>query len=106
MTENNSKPVDFNGKPIECNPEELSTNFYWTFGREEVFNVQTTVRGNPTPYEILAHLDAVHRDPGIGQQTDATGHHHRQDQRGELDDPTGGALTMRKLGGHDARTHN
>src|SRR3990167_3158712 len=59
MTENNSKPVDFNGKPIECNPEELSTNFYWTFGREEVFNVQTTVRGNPTPYEILAHLDAV-----------------------------------------------
>jgi hypothetical protein len=45
--------------PIECSPEELSTNFFWTFGKQEVFNLQTTIRGNPDAAEIIAHLDAV-----------------------------------------------
>ena len=41
---------------FEVNPEEASTNFYWTFGEKEVFNLQTTVRGNPTGEEVEAHL--------------------------------------------------
>jgi hypothetical protein len=39
--------------------EEASTNFYWTFGREEKFNLQTTVRGALTPGQIKLHLAAV-----------------------------------------------
>jgi hypothetical protein len=41
---------------FEVNPEEASTNFYWTYGENEVFNLQTTIRGNPTSDEIEAHL--------------------------------------------------
>lgn len=40
----------------EVNPEQASTNFYWTFGKEEVFNLQTTIRGTLTPEQIEAHL--------------------------------------------------
>lgn len=45
--------------PIECKPEELSTNFYYTFGKHETFNAQMTVRGNPGLDEINAHLTAA-----------------------------------------------
>ena len=37
-------------------PEELSSNFYWMFGKAEVFNVQSTVRGMVTPEQIRAHI--------------------------------------------------
>lgn len=41
---------------LEVNPEEASTNFYWTVGNKEVFNVQTTIRGNPSADEIAEHV--------------------------------------------------
>jgi len=51
MTEETQAPP-----PIEVSPEEASSNFYWTLGQHEVFNIQTTIRGNPTPDEIAEHL--------------------------------------------------
>lgn len=45
--------------PIECKADELSTNFYYTFGKHETFNAQMTVRGNPGLDEINAHLAAA-----------------------------------------------
>jgi hypothetical protein len=39
--------------------EEASTNLYWTFGNEEVFNLQTTVRGAINDAQISAHLASV-----------------------------------------------
>jgi hypothetical protein len=39
--------------------EEISTNFYWTFGEKEIFNLQTTIRGNPTGQDIEASLRSV-----------------------------------------------
>jgi hypothetical protein len=46
-------------EPITVSPEELSTNFYWTFGDKEVTSMQTTVRGNPTMKEIEEHFFSV-----------------------------------------------
>ena len=40
-------------------PEQASTNFYWYYGKEEVFNLQTTVRGILTPDQIKRHIDTV-----------------------------------------------
>jgi hypothetical protein len=65
---------------VTVSPEELSTNFFWTKGNNEVFNLQTTVRGNPTVTEIQLHMQSVikgtdcvlavegHAKP-VGQQT-------------------------------------
>lgn len=44
---------------FEVSPDELSTNFYYTLGNDEQFNMQFTVRGNPTGAEIEAHFRAV-----------------------------------------------
>lgn len=44
---------------LEVSPEELSTNFYWSCGKNEIFNLQTTVRGNPTHDEIIEHFESV-----------------------------------------------
>ena len=44
---------------LECKADELSTNFYWIFGKHEMFNIQTTIRGNPTVDEINAHIAAA-----------------------------------------------
>lgn len=74
QTEANATPE------FEVNPNELSTNFYYTFGNAEIFNCQFTVRGNPTGAEIDAHIRSTvsamkqvvelggHAKP-IGQQT-------------------------------------
>ena len=43
----------------ELTPEQASTNFYWYYGKEEVFNLQTTVRGILTPEQIKRHVDTV-----------------------------------------------
>lgn len=59
--------------------EEASSNFLWTFGAQEVFHVQTTVRGAMEPEQIVAHLASVKNTmkaivtlgghaKGIGQQ--------------------------------------
>lgn len=48
-----NQPTDRNP---EVNPEQASTNFYWTFGEGEIFNLQTTIRGVLTPEQIDAHL--------------------------------------------------
>jgi hypothetical protein len=39
--------------------EEASSNFYWTCGQKEIFNIQTTVRGAPSTAQIDAHLLSV-----------------------------------------------
>jgi len=41
------------------NPETLSTNFFYTVGKEETFNCQFTVRGNPSPNDIASHIEAA-----------------------------------------------
>ena len=43
----------------ELTPEQASTNFYWYYGKEEVFNLQTTVRGILTPGQIEHHIHTV-----------------------------------------------
>lgn len=47
--------------PKEAAPtsEEASTNFYWTFGNEQVFNLQTTVRGRLTYTQVSEHMSMV-----------------------------------------------
>lgn len=40
-------------------PEEASTNFYWTVGKNEVFNLQTTVRGALTDKQVKLHIESV-----------------------------------------------
>lgn len=59
-------------KDIQVGTEEASTNFYWTFGTTEVFSIQTTIRGNPTPAEIDAHLASAIR--GMARVTGLGGH--------------------------------
>lgn len=44
---------------LTVSPEETSTNFYWVVGREQRFNLQTTIRGNPSPVQIAAHIKAA-----------------------------------------------
>lgn len=46
-------------KPAAPTAEETSTNFYWTCGEKEVFNLQTTVRGHLSPAQIKMHLASV-----------------------------------------------
>lgn len=42
------------------NPEQASSNFYWTYDTENgVFNLQTTIRGILTFSQIQAHIKAV-----------------------------------------------
>ena len=60
----------------ELTPEQASTNFYWYYGKEEVFNLQTTVRGILTPEQIKRHVDTVKQTMvtvhGIGGHPRAT----------------------------------
>ena len=60
----------------ELTPEQASTNFYWSYGKEEVFNLQTTVRGILTPEQIKRHVDTVKQTMltvhGIGGHPRAT----------------------------------
>lgn len=37
----------------------LSSNFYWTFGRGEVFNIQTTIREGIHPEQLEVHLESL-----------------------------------------------
>ncbi len=39
--------------------DEASTNFYWTVGETEIFNLQTTLRGNVDPAAVKRHLSNV-----------------------------------------------
>lgn len=41
---------------IDVDPEKASTNFYWLLGTTEVFNLQTTIRGNLSDEEISSHM--------------------------------------------------
>lgn len=52
---------------IETAPstEEASTNFYWTCGNEQVFNLQTTVRGVLNSAQIHQHVESVKQALGI-----------------------------------------
>jgi hypothetical protein len=43
-------------EPIVVSTEAASSNFYWTFGKQEIFNIQSTFRGNLSREEIAAHL--------------------------------------------------
>jgi len=44
---------------VEVSTEAASTNFYWTIGHEELFNLQTTVRGVLDAEQVSAHLSTV-----------------------------------------------
>lgn len=39
--------------------DECSTNFYWTVGNEQIFNLQTTLRGQVDPEAVALHLRGV-----------------------------------------------
>lgn len=39
--------------------EECSTNFYWTVGQNEIFNLQTTLRGQVDPAAVKMHITGV-----------------------------------------------
>lgn len=76
MTEPTEPTLD----PIEVSPEELSTNYYWTYGHKEQFNIQSTVRGNPSGPEISEHIDSL-----IAHMTEVVargGHARRVDTKG------------------------
>lgn len=45
--------------PVIENPDQASSNFYWTLETEKgVFNFQTTIRGILTPEQIVAHVSS------------------------------------------------
>ncbi len=47
-------------KDVEgVSPEHASTNFFWTYGTEEVFNIQTTMRGILTADQVDAHISSA-----------------------------------------------
>lgn len=56
-----AQPTDQNPEAVTLDTEQASTNFYWTFGKQEVFNLQTTIRSQLTDAQITAHLDTVKR---------------------------------------------
>lgn len=51
--------MDDPNRNLEVSSEECSTNLYWTFGEAEIFNLQSTFRGNPTKEEMRSHLQSV-----------------------------------------------
>lgn len=48
-----SAPID---STMPLSTEEVSTNFYWTVGDKETFNLQTTLRGEVDPAAVKRHL--------------------------------------------------
>ena len=49
----------FNRNEYTVNPEQASTNFYWTAGKQEQFNLQTTLRGVLSDDDIRAHVETA-----------------------------------------------
>jgi hypothetical protein len=45
--------------PVKIDPNEVSSNFFWTYGREEVFNIQTTIRADLPPEQFAVHLQCL-----------------------------------------------
>ena len=56
-----AKPTDQQPEAVTLTTEQASTNFYWTLGNENVFNLQTTIRSSLTDEQIAAHVDTVIR---------------------------------------------
>lgn len=54
-----TEQTDQTPEVLELSPEQASTNFYWLFGKSEVFNLQTTIRGILDPLQIQAHLESA-----------------------------------------------
>jgi hypothetical protein len=83
---------------LEVSPEELSTNFRWVFGKSEQFDIQTTVRGNPTKEEINEHIASAIDAMTIVVQTG--GHASKVYQspklKSEVDSDTAAALDSGK----------
>ena len=46
---------------LELSPDNASTNFYWTYGVDERFNIQTTIRGIVSDAQIAAHVESAKR---------------------------------------------
>jgi hypothetical protein len=59
MADQEPEANDAQQKYIEVPEEQASTNFFWTLGHTEVFNLQTTLRGNLTEEQIEAHFAMV-----------------------------------------------
>ena len=83
---------------IEVSPEEASTNFYWNFGKHEVFKIQTTIRGNPTTEEVNEHIASA--IAGMKLVIDAgghaTGYAEKQSPAPGIDSATAAALETGK----------
>lgn len=57
MSESTTSKTD---APVIENPEQASSNFYWTYNTDfGVFNFQTTIRGILTLSQIQAHIKSV-----------------------------------------------
>lgn len=59
MTEQPIETQEVNAQFEPPTSEQASTNFYWTVGQKEVFNLQTTVRGALVIEQVEQHLATV-----------------------------------------------
>lgn len=60
MTTQTPKPTDQTPEVVApLSPESASTNFYWTLGTTEIFNLQTTIRGIVSPAQLDTHFTSV-----------------------------------------------
>lgn len=50
---------------LSVSTEEASSNFFWKYGKNETFRIQTTIRGVLTPEQTEAHIQSVIAAMGI-----------------------------------------
>jgi len=59
MTDQTPEAVQMEVEILAIPTDAASTNFFWTIGHKETFNLQTTLRGNLTAEQIEAHFQMV-----------------------------------------------
>jgi hypothetical protein len=85
--------TDHTGTVTIDNPEQASTNFYWTYETQsQVFNLQTTIRGILTFEQIQAHiksaLEATAHIHSLGGQAKQVGKNAYETPAAPLPEPT------------------
>src|SRR3990172_7496190 len=51
--------IEWLNREAPMGPDDASSNFYWTYGREQVFHVQTTIRRALSPDDYERHIKAA-----------------------------------------------
>jgi hypothetical protein len=79
-------PAAASVEPITVDTEQCSTNLFFTWASgakpEEIFNLQFTVRGNPTAAQIRAHMRSVKNACGAVLELGGHAQSGRQSGRG------------------------